>query len=796
MKNAILTLILVLSTLESFSQIPGSPLKVSGNNIKDNNNNNFVMKAINLNDYMECTYNNWGRHFGNQLFASVVSWLHTSDDYTRIKRLGFNTVRVNICPAHLDSMPNLQRIKEHIKWARKDSLHIILAYFAPPGCTELNGYYEEKNFYTNETHKNKYKQQWSQIMRLCKDSNYSHVLYEFLNEPQIGYLNSESLPELSSYWKRNIYKNLMVNLLDTLSNIGDANRVVIIDGLSYAKSDYRGFKYLKRSINRNNIVYSFHYYMEDFAFRGCNWNLNNPYRNYTGYIENNTPWDTVSFDFNTGNLQGNVKPWIGFGPHDQKGTYKIRYFEIKENITNNIKISLNLTNETIDTNIYGKLISQNSREFYLGYAGNWGSAVNSSMYIDNNSSLAITNTVKQDTGVEMGQANWAALSYTNESYNSPFTLSPFQTYKFKMVMNGDTLGDNGGFVVEFKSNDSTVLYRVEIQNLTYAVNPNIEKILSSHTDRINAAFITMNQVRTEFNVPIFLGEFGIPIQQREPNTYKYFRTIMDNVNRYNFSWAYFDYREPHENNLSSTTNFITFGLFSGRDQSTPTATVLKIVNGINTEITSHILGPPAIYYYNKSLIDTLTRILGGSFNIPKQLNITTFIQGFYNASSNSMISDSVKVFLRNNTSPYSIVDSSKSLIGSSGTGSFSFQNALNSTSYYVIVKHRNSIETWSSTSQSFNNGILNYNFSDALSKAYGNNQIQVDASPTRYANYSGDVNQDGTVDASDLSSVDNDAANFISGYVSTDLTGNGFVDGTDFAIADNNAASFVSKVVP
>lgn len=74
--------------------------------------------------------------------------------------------------------------------------------------------------------------------------------------------------------------------------------------------------------------------------------------------------------------------------------------------------------------------------------------------------------------------------------------------------------------------------------------------------------------------------------------------------------------------------------------------------------------------------------------------------------------------------------------------------------------------------------------------------IRVDLSPLRHAFYSGDVNQDGTVDATDLSMIDNDAYNFVTGYVKTDLTGDNFVDATDAAIADNNAANFVSVVRP
>ena len=59
-----------------------------------------------------------------------------------------------------------------------------------------------------------------------------------------------------------------------------------------------------------------------------------------------------------------------------------------------------------------------------------------------------------------------------------------------------------------------------------------------------------------------------------------------------------------------------------------------------------------------------------------------------------------------------------------------------------------------------------------------------------------DLHQDRTVDATDVSLIDNDAANFAAGYIVTDLTGDNFVDGTDFAIADNNAANFVSAALP
>ncbi|MBK9404625.1 MAG: hypothetical protein IPN57_08845 [Ignavibacteria bacterium] len=73
---------------------------------------------------------------------------------------------------------------------------------------------------------------------------------------------------------------------------------------------------------------------------------------------------------------------------------------------------------------------------------------------------------------------------------------------------------------------------------------------------------------------------------------------------------------------------------------------------------------------------------------------------------------------------------------------------------------------------------------------------QVDASPVVFAIFSGDVNQDGTIDASDVSDADNDAFNSVSGYVSTDVTGDDFVDAADVSIVDNNAFNAVSAVTP
>ena len=43
---------------------------------------------------------------------------------------------------------------------------------------------------------------------------------------------------------------------------------------------------------------------------------------------------------------------------------------------------------------------------------------------------------------------------------------------------------------------------------------------------------------------------------------------------------------------------------------------------------------------------------------------------------------------------------------------------------------------------------MTYNFKTAITQAFGNNMIQIDTSPVYFGIYSGDVNKDGTIDAS------------------------------------------------
>ncbi|MDQ3022050.1 MAG: M12 family metallo-peptidase [Bacteroidota bacterium] len=202
---------------------------------------------------------------------------------------------------------------------------------------------------------------------------------------------------------------------------------------------------------------------------------------------------------------------------------------------------------------------------------------------------------------------------------------------------------------------------------------------------------------------------------------------------------------------------------------------------------------------NNLYLDNICKVSGGASS-PLPATITLIQEGYYNTITNKLSTrDTARFYLRNISAPYAIVDSGKAVIDSNTlAASVTFANALTGT-YYLVAKSRNTIETWSKAGgEPYTRGAaFSYNYTTAANKAFGNNMIQVDASPSvRFAVYSGDVNQDRTIDLADVSLIDNDSYNFVSGYVKTDLTGDKVIDIADLAIADNNAFNFVSAVIP
>lgn len=174
------------------------------------------------------------------------------------------------------------------------------------------------------------------------------------------------------------------------------------------------------------------------------------------------------------------------------------------------------------------------------------------------------------------------------------------------------------------------------------------------------------------------------------------------------------------------------------------------------------------------------------------VNLNVGIEGFWNGTT--QVPDTVTAILRSSVSPFDSTDAASTVLTpNSSYGTFQFY-AAPSGSYYIVVKHRNSIETWSASPVSMTSGgNYNYDFTLSSSMAFGNNTI---LKLGRYCLYSGDVDQNGIVDLSDLIYVYNDAAAGVTGYVSTDVNGDNITDLSDINITFNNVNNFAIKVIP
>lgn len=204
-----------------------------------------------------------------------------------------------------------------------------------------------------------------------------------------------------------------------------------------------------------------------------------------------------------------------------------------------------------------------------------------------------------------------------------------------------------------------------------------------------------------------------------------------------------------------------------------------------------------VAYTQDSLYRCYTNPIWLKIESPIGVNVqmTVLLEGFYNTSTQLMnCADTIRVELRTITSPYNKIDSSVVLINTAGQGVAKFKFAETG-DYYLVLRHRNSIETWSKIGgEHFVKGTsTSYDFTSNNSQAFGNNMKLVGS---KWCIYGGDVNQDGLVDLSDLSLTDVDNLNYVVGYTVTDVNGDGIVDLSDITLIDNNNFNFVSVIKP
>jgi len=197
---------------------------------------------------------------------------------------------------------------------------------------------------------------------------------------------------------------------------------------------------------------------------------------------------------------------------------------------------------------------------------------------------------------------------------------------------------------------------------------------------------------------------------------------------------------------------------------------------------------------------------------PVVLNLTLFLEGFYSdvntmraniydlgISTDPAETDTVTVnlwsaaSLSNPMPDHSVL----AVVHTDGMATMQFPATVTGNEFYIAVKHRNHIETWSKLPVMFSSST-SYDFSIALAQAYddGVNPPMASVAGSKFAFYGGDVNQDYTVDGSDANDIEIGANNFDFGYNAADANGDGETGGQDANIVEINANLFLFYARP
>lgn len=196
----------------------------------------------------------------------------------------------------------------------------------------------------------------------------------------------------------------------------------------------------------------------------------------------------------------------------------------------------------------------------------------------------------------------------------------------------------------------------------------------------------------------------------------------------------------------------------------------------------------------------------GNFNVVSSftLNVKYYIEGFYSGAStltavsdpgnHPTVCDTMSISLVENVAGYPVLFSNRGILATDGTASFQVPSTLAGRNCFICVQHRNALQTWSSASLALTGAPMSYDFTTAMNKAYGSNQVALGGG--KFAFYSGDVNQDEFLESSDYSMIENAAQSFMTGYLTEDLNGDWLVESTDYSLIENTSQSFIYVLRP
>lgn len=264
-------------------------------------------------------------------------------------------------------------------------------------------------------------------------------------------------------------------------------------------------------------------------------------------------------------------------------------------------------------------------------------------------------------------------------------------------------GLNGGTSPSYLWKKNGVSVRIG-QTYTYASfnnNDTVKCILTSNASCVNGNPATSNAIVMNVNPNLFvsISIAAVPSGPICPNTAVTFTASPTNGGTTpSYQWK--------KNSMDVAT---------GNSYSSSTLVNNDTVKCILTSGATCSTGNPAT---SNSIIMTLTNCSGAI-----TLNLKAMIEGLYSGagkmrpmlyengmSSDSTACDSITVELRSSIQLNSPVYSVKTILHRDGHASVPFPSGAFGNSYYIVIRHRNSIETWSKNILTFDSSVMNIDF--------------------------------------------------------------------------------------
>ena len=276
----------------------------------------------------------------------------------------------------------------------------------------------------------------------------------------------------------------------------------------------------------------------------------------------------------------------------------------------------------------------------------------------NNSGDNFTNTVFADSGTAILPTTGAPYSALYKPWNQVFTVSSCTGNSTSLTtfsgLGGGSLNPNGTWSLKAYDRASTDTGRVVSWSIFFPYQTYTCTTVS-------------NPVSLTFQAPPVVSSFS-------PSSGN--SGTLVTVNGTGFSTA----TSVQLNGAAVSFTLLSSSQLTFTVPSTATSGVVSVVNSCGTGVSSSSF----------TFISQIT------------LNITVLVEGFHSGSGGTMVpvlgpafSDTVRIELRNNLPPYGLVQTFTGVPNLSGQMSLTLPGSLLGQAYYLVVRHRNSLETWS-----------------------------------------------------------------------------------------------------